>query len=192
MRDLHPEMLRWLDLKLALNGLAQKAIAEKDARLLFRLVLEACVGIQEATGRNDGRMVVLIQETIGNAVGEPWCMALIQTGLAYAEKKTGVISPIPASEHCQTVWMKTPKKQRVKTLPLSGAIAIWGDVGKASGHTEMVLSSDGKVFQAIGGNTSGTKKAGEKVNREGNGVFYTVRSHSSTAKRKLLGFLKPF
>lgn len=192
MRNLHPEMLRWLDLKLALNGMAQKAIQEKDARTLFRLVAESCVGIQEATGRNDGRMVVLIQETIGGASGEPWCMALIQTCLAYAEVKTGVKSPVFESEHCQTVWNKTPKRMRVKSLPLSGAIAIWADVGKASGHTEMVISCNGESFEAIGGNTSGTTKPGEPVNREGNACVFTVRSMKSTKKRVLLGFLKPF
>lgn len=192
MRNLHPEMLRWLDLKLALNGMAQKAIKEKDARTLFRLVAESCVGIQEATGRNDGRMVVLIQETIGGASGEPWCMAFVQTCLAYAELKTGVKSPIAHSEHCLTTWNSTPKKQRVKILPLSGAVAIWNDTGKTSGHTEIVLSCDGEKFEAIGGNTSGTKKPGQTVNREGNGCFYTVRSMKSTKSRKLLGFLKPF
>lgn len=191
-RNLHPEMLRWLDLKLALNGMAQEAILAQDSRTLFRLVAEACVGIQEATGRNDGRMVVLIQETIGNAVGEPWCMSLVQTCLAYAEAKIGIVSPIFESEHCQTVWNKTPKNKRVKDIPLAGAIAIWGDVGKSSGHTEIVLSCDGFIFNAIGGNTSGTKKPGQAVNREGNGCYYTVRSMKSTKKRKLLGFLKPF
>lgn len=191
-RDLHPEMLRWLDLKLALNGMAQRAIREKDARTLFRLVAESCVGIQEATGRNDGRMVELIQETIGGAVGEPWCAALVMTCLAYAEEKTGVKSPIIPTEHCQTMWNQTPKSQRVKILPLPGAIAVWFDVNKTTGHTEIVLGCDGKTIHCVGGNTSGTKKPGEPVNREGNGCFYTVRSMKDTAKRRLVGFLKPF
>lgn len=192
MRSIEPQMVQFIDAKLKGNGLAKNAIEAKDARTLFRLASEACVGIQEATGRNDGKMVKLIQETVGGAAGEPWCMALVQTCLAYAEIKTGLTSPIPASEHCLTVWEKTPKRLRVKALPLSGAIAIWNDTGKTSGHTEIVLSCDGKTFQAVGGNTSGAKSPGEAVNREGNGCYYTVRSMKSTAKRKLLGFLKPF
>lgn len=192
IRDLHPEMERYLDLKLALNGLAQEAMKKGDARLLFRLAAEACVGISEASGRNDGKMVRLIQETVGGASGEPWCMALVQTCLAYAEKKCGVSSPVTVTEHCLTAWNTTPKKQRVKSIPLAGAIAIWNDTGKTSGHTEIVLSCDGKTFTAVGGNTSGTTKPGEGVNRDGNSCVYTVRSMKSTAKRKLLGFLKPF
>lgn len=191
-RHIEPELIRYIDTKLTLNGLAQNAIARKDARLLFRLAAEACVGIKEASGRNDGKMVKLIQETVGGASGEPWCMALVQSCLAYAEVKCEVVSPIAVSEHCQTVWSLTSKKQRVLKIPAPGAIAIWADIGKASGHTEIVISCDGKSFAAVGGNTSGTTKPGDKINREGNACVYTVRSMSSTKTRKLLGFLKPF
>jgi len=192
MRELHPEMLKYLDTKLAKNGLAQEAIRTKDARTLFRLSAEACVGISEASGRNDGKMVRLIQETVGGAVGEPWCLAFVMTCLAYAEAKCGVKSPLPATEHCLSLWNMTPKAQRVKILPLAGAIAVWNDTGKTTGHVEIVISCDGKTFQGIGGNTSGTTSPGAPVNRDGNACVYTVRSMKSSAKRKLLGFIRPF
>lgn len=192
MRKIEPKLVAYIDQRLSGNGLARQALGVKDARTLFRLAAEACVGIQEKTGKNDGPMVKLIQETVGGAVGEPWCMSLQQSCLAYAEVKTGIKSPIPASELCTYVWNNTPKSMRVKGIPLAGAIAIWQDVGKSSGHTETVLSCDGKVFQAVGGNTSGTTRAGEAVNRDGNACVYTVRSMKSTKKRKLLGFIKPF
>lgn len=191
-RTLHPDMIKYLDGKLAKNGLAQDAIKRKDARLLFVLAAQACVGITEATGRNDGKMVKLIQETVGNAAGEPWCMALVQTCLAYAEATCGVVSPIVVTEHCQTAWTQTPRAQRVKINPLAGAVAIWGDVGKSSGHTEIVLSADEKSFASVGGNTSGALTKGGEVNRDGNACVYATRSRASTKKRKLLGFLKPF
>ena len=194
MRQIEPKMVAYIDKKLAGNGLWKDAMDRKDARLLFQLAMEACVGIQEATGRNDGKMVELIQETIGGASGEPWCAALVMTCLAYAEIKCGVVSPIYATEHCQTMFNKTPKAQRVKSIPLPGAIAVWFDVGKSTGHTEIVLGCDGKIMQCVGGNTSGTTKAGnaDSVNREGHGCYYTVRSLKSTSKRRLAGFLKPF
>lgn len=191
-RHIEPEMIRFLDVKLALNGLAQDASKRRDARTIFRLAAEACVGITEQSGRNDGKMVRLIQRTVGADSGEPWCMALVMTCLAYAEVKCEILSPIIPSEHCQTVWAQTPKKQRVKTLPLPGAIAIWADVGKTSGHTEIVLACDGKTLQCVGGNTTGTRSPNDPINREGQGCFYTVRSMKDTKKRKLLGFLKPF
>jgi len=196
-RQIEKEMVDYLDKKLANNGLAQLAIKNKDARTLFVQAMQACVGIREATGRNDGKMVKLIQETVGSASNEAWCMALMQTGLAYAELKTGKVSPLPAAELCSYVWNNTDKKQRVKILPLAGAIAIWQDLDskgklKSSGHTEMVVSCDGKVFQAVGGNTGGTTKPGQPVEANGNGCYFTVRSMKSTSKRKLQGFLIPF
>jgi hypothetical protein len=198
MRNIENEMVEYLDKKLKDNALASHAISDKDARLLFRLAIEACVGISEATGRNDGKMVRLIQETIGDAQGEPWCMALMQTGIAYAEKKCGVKSEIFESELCSSVWNNSPKSLRVKSVPAPGALAVWGDIGangklKTSGHVEMVVSyKDDGTFSAIGGNTSGTTKPGSEVNRDGNACVYTKRSIKPTKKRKLLGFLKPF
>ena len=192
MRSLEKKLLRYIDAKLAGNGLAQSAIKRKDARQVVALAGQALVGIKEKSGKNDGEMVELIQKTVGGAEREPWCLSFVMTCIAYAEVKTGLKSPLPATEHCQSLWLLAAKSLRVKTIPLAGAIAVWGDVGKTSGHAEVVLSSDGKTFQDVGGNTSGTTKAGAKVNRDGNGVYYTVRSMKSTGKRKLLGFLKPF
>jgi hypothetical protein len=192
VRKIELEMIGYLDSKLSQNGLAQHAVETKDARTLFRLAAESCVGITEKSGHNDGKMVQLIQETIGGASGEPWCMALVQTCLAYAEVKTGHTSPVVAAELCSYVWEQTPHEQRVKRVPLPGAIAIWQDAGKISGHTEIVLSCNGKTFPAVGGNTSGSTKINEAPNRDGNACVYTERSMKSTKRRKLLGFLKPF
>lgn len=198
MRQIKSEMIAFIDKKLESNALAKVALENKNARLLFRLAIESCVGIREATGKNDGKMVELIQETVGGASGEPWCMALMQTGLAYAEFKCKVRSAIVPSELCSYVWAETPKIYRVKKVPGPGALAIWGDLDskgrlKASGHTEMVTAyyEDG-TFDAVGGNTSGTTKPGAEVNRDGNACVYTKRSIKPTKKRKLLGFLKPF
>jgi hypothetical protein len=188
-RQLNKVMIQYFDNKLSKNPIYIDAVKRKDARLIFGLSMEACVGIQEATGRNDGKMVEAIQDTVGNASGEPWCMALVQTCIANAERVTGIESPVYVSELCYSVWHKTPKKQRVKYHPLYGAIAIWNDKGTTRGHTEMVRSADNKNFQAIGGNTSGSTGT---VNRDGNACVYTVRPMKTIGKRQLLGFLKPF
>jgi len=192
MRQIESELIQYIDKRLEKNGLAQDAIKRKDARALMVQAAATLVGIKEATGRNDGKMVKLIQETVGGSSGEAWCMSLIQSLIAYAEHKTDVSSPVIASERCYAVWHKTPKTSRVKIAPLAGAIAIWNDVGRTTGHTEMVLSADGVNMQCIGGNTSGTLNPGDVVNPNGNGVYYTVRSMKVTKKRALLGFLIPF
>ncbi len=149
---------------------------------------------QQRLGR---QLLAALARALGGHGGEPWCMALMQTGIAYAETKTGRVSPIVASELCSYVWSETPKIFRVKKVPASGALAIWGDLDlkgriKATGHVEMVESFHGDWFSAVGGNTSGSDKPGGEVTSNGNACVYTRRSVKATAKRKLLGFLKPF
>lgn len=192
-RVLEPAMEKWLDKKLASNGLAQKAIEDKDARTLFLLAAECCVGIREVGGNNRGPMVKLLKETVGGGEdASPWCMSGVQTCLAYAEKKTGKKSPVLVSEHCQSTWNGTPKSQRVKLLPLPGAIGIWADIGKSTGHTCIVRGADQKTFLAVEFNTESGQSPSGEIERDGGGVYHTQRSYVPTKKRKLLGFVKPF
>lgn len=197
MRAIKKDMIKWLDEKLAGNGLAQQAIKEKNPRLLMIEAAKACVGIREKTNSNDGPMVELVQSTIGGANQEAWCMAFVQTCISYAELKTKTVSPLWVSEHCLTTWNKSPKKQRVKRHPLPGAIAIWRHGASTNGHTGIVLGADDKIFTAVEGNTT-AGKSGDKIVREGGGVYYTERSMQKfpevTTKSGmiLVGFLKPF
>lgn len=192
MRQIEKELVKYLDKKLELNGLAQYAIAQKDARTLMVEAAKSCVGIREATNNNDGPMVKLLQETIGNANGESWCMAFQQSMIAYAELKTGLISPLFASEGCTKVWENTPIAQRVKKIPLPGALAIWHQPNSWKGHTGMVLSYGDRNFYAVEGNTTSGLSATEEVVADGGGVYYTKRSNNGSPKMILRGFLKPF
>lgn len=191
MRQIEPKMVAYIDKKLENHGAAQDAIARKDARSLFIYVNEAMIGIREVGGNNSGAMVELIQETVGGHGREAWCMAFMMTGLAYCELKTGVKSPLFASEHCLTVWDKTPKSQRVKKIPAPGAIAIWRKGTSISGHTGVVIEWMGKTFEAVEGNTEQGINGG-KVERDGGGVYRTIRNSVGTGNMKIVGFLKPF
>ncbi len=184
-------MVEFLDRKLNENGLAQQSIKDKEARTVFRLALEACVGIRE-TSNNAGPMVELIQETLGGADKEPWCASLIQTGLAYAELKTGIKSLVFPSEHCMTIWNETPSSMRVKRIPAIGAICIWRHGTSSSGHTGCTISDvNGTMVYLVEGNTESGLYSGEVV-REGGGVYLTYRSITGTGNMRVIGFLKPF
>jgi hypothetical protein len=186
-RSIEPKMVDFLDMKLKTNGLAQHSIEIKDARTLFGLAAEACVGIREKSGNNDGPMVELIQKTIGGADNEPWCMSFMQTCLAYAEEKTGIESPIIASEHVRTTWNETPVAQRVKAYPLKYAIICWGYEGKTSGHTGVLTDYMRNSWMAtVEGNT------GDSNMREGDGVYAKKRNWHRTGSLIRLGFLMPF
>lgn len=197
MREIQNAMVQFIDERLKLNGLAQLAIEEKNPRALMIEAAKVCVGIREKTNNNDGPMVELIQKTIGDASNEAWCMAFVQTCVAYAELKTGVKSPLKVSEHCMTTWHNTPVDQRVKYHPLPGAIVIWRHGNGSSGHTGIILGADRDTFLAVEGNTT-SGKAGDKIIREGGGVYFTERSMQGFPEIKtksemiLIGFLKPF
>jgi hypothetical protein len=191
-RSIEKKMVEFIDKKLAGNGLAQEAIKTKDARTLMGLAAEACVGIREEGGNNKGPMVKLIQETIGSANKEAWCMSFVQTCIAYAELKTGVKSPVAAGEHCLTVWAETPKAQRVKLAPLPYAIVIWQHGKTSNGHTGFCKGADNKEFKGIEGNTeSGLNSKGD-LERDGGGVYVTKRLLAGNGNMKIVGMLKPF
>ena len=199
MRRIEPELVSYIDKRISWEGLAQYHLQTKNARGLMVEAAKACVGIKERTGRNDGRLVELIQKTVdGVADGAPWCMSQVQSMIAYAEFKTGVRSPLMATEHCLTLWNSTPIEQKVKISPLAGAIAIWRHGTTTNGHTGIVLDCDESVFFSVEGNSSGSftplldSSAQAVIEREGNAVVYTKRSRTTNGEMKLLGFIKPF
>jgi hypothetical protein len=194
MRQIELKMVEFLDKKLALNGAAQDAILKKDARSLFVYAAEACVGIREEGGNNRGPMVKLIQETLGGADNEAWCMSFVQTCIAYAEHKTGINSPLYPSEHCLTVWAKTPKTSRVKIFPARGAVIIWQHGTSQSGHTGLFISApEGqKIMRTVEGNSESGLDSKGNVERDGGGVYIGSRSMVKNGSMKVVGFLKPF
>jgi hypothetical protein len=194
MRKIEKELVSYIDAKLAKNGAAQEAIAKKDARRVMVFAAEALVGIREATGKNDGKMVELIQETVGGHSQESWCLSYIMSCIAYAEVKTGIKSPIIATEHCLTAWQKSPKSCRVKKIPKKGALAIWNYPPSSNGHCGIVDEYEHKPgkMMLFEGNTQSGLKADGTIERNGGGTYYTERSTKGTLKMKLLGFLKPF
>lgn len=191
-REINPEMEAFIDEKLKGFGAAQDAIKKKDARLVMQYAALSCVGIKEVGGANKGKYVRLITDTVDEPGAIPWCMAGIQTWIAYAEKKTGIISPVVASEHCMTVWRDTDRDQRVRFFPLAGAIIIWRHGTSDSGHTGLFLEGDNKSFYAVECNTGGGLDSRDEVVREGDGCYRTKRAMGNIGNMKLMGFLKPF
>ncbi len=191
-RQIEPGMVGYLDLLLVNNGLAKKAIADKDARLLLQIVAGVCVGIREEGGNNQGPLVRLIQETVGSANGEAWCLSYVETMVAYCELKTGIQSPLYVTEHCLTAWAKTPVEQRVKRIPAPGAIVIWQHGNSQSGHTGVLLRYASDGMYCVEGNTTAGLRADGSIERDGGGVHYTKRDKRQNGDMKVVGFLKPF
>lgn len=187
-RKIQPELFKLIDEKLKNNGAAQVAISSKNARSLLVFAAEACVGQKESGGNNNGAFVELCQKTVdGFAGSEAWCMAFVQSMIAYVEKKLNVVSPLFSSEHCLTTWTKTDQKQRVINFPAMGAIVIWRHGDTQSGHTGFFIESENaKDMETVEGNT------GASSFRDGDGVFVRNRSMKKNGTMKVVGFLKPF
>lgn len=195
-RVIENDMVRYIDAKLVSNGLAQQVIQTKDqkrARTLLVLAAQACVGIREVGGNNMGPMVKLIQETVGTASGEAWCMGFVQTMIAYVELKLGVKSPLPATEHCMTLWDTTLTELRVKRTPASGSVVIYQYNSGSNGHCGIFYAREGIFDRNVEGNTESGLVDGA-VERDGGGVYDTKRhvDMPNPVKMRKVGYLIPF
>lgn len=148
---------------------------------------QSFIGVREE-GNNKGKWVEIFQKAVdGKASQESWCMGFVQYILKEIEKETKESSGIFSSEHCMTVWAKTPDDRKLKK-PEVGCIVIWNFVGTSSGHAGIVTRVAGDRMDTIEGNTGD----GKGVVREGDGVYARNRSHGGDSKMKVVGFLKPF
>lgn len=193
-RQLELELLEYSQKKLTrIPGVADM-IAQHHARALMLPVGYTFIGIREQGGNNHGKLVELIQSTIGGADGESWCMSAVQSVIAIVEKLTERKSPIIASEHCLTVWRESPLECRVAKIPLPGALCIWQHGKSENGHMGIVESYDsenGRMYLLEGNTESGLNSKGEII-RDGGGFYRTNRSIVRTGDMHVVGFLKPF
>lgn len=155
------------------------------------------IGTKESP-TNKGQLVELFQKVVdGKAQGEAWCMAFVQWCVRRAYKQFAIAHPhvsgyldnvLFASEHCLTVWHKTPALART-TNPYPGCIVIWQHGDTSSGHTGIVVAMlPGDKMATIEGNTG----SGQGVVREGDGVYSRVRSIKGEGNMKVVGFLEPY
>lgn len=216
MRKIKPELVSIVDTFLSKDNVAKQAIADKDSRTLLMCAVKACIGEHEVGGNNKGTFVELCQETVDNSAnGESWCMAFVQSMLAYVEAKLNIISPIYSSENCLEVWENTSDAQIVQNYPLPGAITIWrhtkskdarktknpNGVGKrafrysGAGHTGFILLYDNDPQEpdmtTIEGNTSSDAPKTNSCD----GVYEKKRNkikEPSNSDLEVVGFLIPF
>ncbi|MBD2102194.1 CHAP domain-containing protein [Leptolyngbya sp. FACHB-261] len=152
-------------------------------------VATSYVGVEER-GPNRGKEVEMFQKAVdGKAQGEPWCMGFVQFCIKTVEASTRSQSKIFRSEHCLTVWEKSPKDLRL-ARPEPGCLIIWRHGNSSKGHVGFVekVKADGKNFTTVEGNTGG----GSGVEREGDGVYRKSRDIDGAGSMKVAGFLRVF
>lgn len=150
-------------------------------------VAKRFIGVKEK-GDNRGPEVEAFQKALdGKAAGEPWCMAFVQYCILEVEKARNTKSKVSKSEHCLTVWNKSPKELRLKE-PEVGCLIIWQFGNTSSGHVGIVTKVNKNTVETVEGNTGD----GSGVVREGDGVYARRRSKLGSQKMKVLGYLKVF
>ena len=146
------------------------------------------IGTKEEGGDNKGSLVELFQKALdGKAAGEAWCMAFVQYCVLEVERLTKTKSKIFKSEHCLTVWNKSPKELRLEK-PEVGCLVIWQYGDTINGHVGIVTKVNKNTIETIEGNTG----TGAGVVREGDGVYARKRSKFGSDKMQIKGYLKVF
>lgn len=146
-------------------------------------------GTKEEGADNSGPMIENFQKAIdGLATKESWCMCFAQFCIKQIEKKYAVKSKIFKSEHCLTVWNKSPKELRLAE-PEPGCLVIWQFGNGSSGHCGIVRKVLKDKIETVEGNTSGNSK---EIVREGDEVAIKSRSKTGSKTMKVIGFLKVF
>lgn len=153
------------------------------AEAIIRVAM-AEVGIREAGGSNRGPRVEEYQRYVdGKASREAWCMGYMQWVVGQVCKMHNVRSPIYPSEHCNTVYSKTPSRY-LRDKPAKGLMFIMKSRTSDSGHTGIATGpSKLLVFPTVEGNTNA---AGS---REGDGVYKKTRMTTGTATMKMRGYI---
>lgn len=174
--------------------------AERAKAKMLVAEAERWIGIKEGPKDNSGQMVERFQKAVdGKAVGEPWCMSFAQFCIKAVDElceRTEIPSlsdrsPLIKTEHCMTLWNKTPAHLR-SNKPKAGYLVIWQKRNQhgrptSQGHVGIVTEViNATTFRTVEGNTGG----GHGVNRDGDGVFPKLRSVNGAGSMFVKGFIK--
>lgn len=141
------------------------------------------VGARESGGNNRGKEIEKFQKFVdGIASGEPWCMGWMQWVVGQVCEFYDIPHTLFKSEHCLTVWTRTPEKYR-RTEPKRGYAVIFRSKG-LSGHVALCTSEN--VFAAFGTIEGNTNKQGS---REGDGVYRKIRHVDENGALRIVGYI---
>jgi len=144
------------------------------------------IGIREIGGNNKGQMIERFQKAVdGKAHGEPYCLGGVWHCIDEAQvtveailmKSLDVRPELFRTEHCMTMWIKSPKIQRV-VEPAPGVLLLWEHYmnGKATaaGHVAIITEVLGeKLVRTVEFNTG---QPTDQVVRLGDGVYEKTRN----------------
>lgn len=185
-RQLNPEILIAMEASVKGDIDFDLAIQNRIWRPAMTRTAAPWCDIKEVSNKNDGPYIELSGLTVdGKHKGEAYCLAWVQTIIAFVEYKLKIVSELKATEGCLDLWNSCPKHLKTYRYPLPGYIAIWQHGTSLSGHAGIVLQIHETYFKTIEANSYGPDGVSQ-------GIFTHERLYSGEGKMKLLGFISPF
>ena len=136
------------------------------AREVILSIARSQIGVREATGKNDGKMVEAYLHYTGNKKGAPWCASFVSWVFA----KAGFDAPRTAG--CSVLFPLSLQTTKPKPAVVFG---IYFASLKRIGHCGFVEEQKNNWLSTIEGNTN---VAGS---REGDGVYRKIRHKKTIA-----------
>ncbi len=138
-------------------------------------IAQTYIGIQEATGNNDGEPVETFLRSVGRNKGDAWCAAFVSYCLTVANAKHPTVrSGLARSfKRSKGIIRAIDVLRGVKKVD-KGFIVGWEKGETISGHIGFVFTKWNKQFgTTIEGNTSSGSKGNQS---DGDGVYIRSRS----------------
>lgn len=186
MRKLEPDLI--LSMRAALADSEDYQFSKKQGlwRPAMTHAAKPWVDVKERANDNRGALIDMIGLTVDRKhKGEAYCMAWVQTIIAFVELELNLISPLKATEGCLDLWNTTSPHLKTTKYPLPGYIAIWQHGGGPRGHAGIVLRVNDTYFKTIEANSYGPDGVTQ-------GIFTQERLFHDSGSMKLLGFISPF
>lgn len=123
-------------------------------------VAKAKIGIKEATGKNDGPFILMVQRWVAAGSkwldGQPWCACFATWCIYQAAEKLGMKPRMPKSASSTSLYAWFKKNGELLTAPEPFCVGLvkgsGGAKGKTHHHTFLVESIEGNVVKGIDGN----------------------------------------
>lgn len=185
-RKLDPELLRAMEASVKDDADFELAVANKMWRPAITRAAAPWCDVKEMSNKNDGPYVDLIGLTVDRKhTGEAYCLAWVQTVLAFVEYKLQIESILKATEGCLDLWNSAPPAMKTTRYPLPGYIAVWQHGTSPAGHAGIVMKVNEVYFKCLEANSIGPDGTTH-------GIFMHERLFNDDGNMRLLGFISPF
>lgn len=137
-------------------------------------IAQSFVGVQEATGRNDGPEVEMFLQSVGRKKGDSWCSAFVSYCLTVTDVKEPTIRSGLARAFKKSKGLINANDVLRGTKKIEpGSIVGWEKGNTIFGHIGFVMDWRQQYGTTIEGNTSSGVQGSQS---DGDGVYIRSRS----------------